>query len=607
MTAIQDDRAQVAVYIDFDNIVMSRYDELHGKQAFRDDNAGKRTPEAFIRQRLSEARIEISAIMDFASSFGTVSISRSYADWSTPVNASYANDLLRSSVDLVQMFPITGSKNGADIRLAIDVIDDLARFPYLSHVLIVAGDSDYMSLAQRCRRLGRAVIGIGAAKSVGQFFKAACDEFRFYGNLPGLRDVRTEVPLAVESKAQGVDDAAALVIRAAHLLGAKSADEWIATGGLKAQMLRLDPTFDETGMGYRGFTNFLRAYPNVVEMRWPDGVPGGEVRLADRYANPSSELTEPVANVGDAAAAERQRAGITGDIWKGLGLLTGTGGGSEWERECVAAIRSARTIVLETQDEGFTRTPAREVLASLGGDDPTPAQRRAVHTVFGLLTWLGRDENGTLKPSPEYQALNNEELLDLLRQSVASRAQHKLYPKPVTAASVATAIFGSREAPERAIAAYERAMRLPTVQQMSGTLSPQLLAAPVLWDVACATVAIPAHCRIGSVDDLGDALESPLRELDRDPSSVRMDRAHTLLSSSTVLASREDGGGTLHNRLEGVDPEEVVALVVRQWASRLDEAGHFHPTEPMWLESFYRLVLPDRTRIVWRGWLRALL
>ncbi len=62
------------------------------------------------------------------------------------------------------MFPLSGTKNGADIRLAIDVIDDLSRYDYVNHVLIVAGDSDYVSLAQRCKRLGRTVIGVGVGE-----------------------------------------------------------------------------------------------------------------------------------------------------------------------------------------------------------------------------------------------------------------------------------------------------------------------------------------------------------------------------------------------------------------------------------------------------------
>ena len=606
MTVDQGDRVQVAVYIDFDNIVMSRYDELHGRQAFRDDNAGKRNPEAFIRQRLTEARVDISAIMDYASSFGTVSISRSYADWSSAVNASYAEDLLRSSVDLVQMFPVTGSKNGADIRLAIDVIDDLARFPYLSHVLIVAGDSDYMSLAQRCRRLGRAVIGVGAAKSVGRFFKAACDEFRFYGNLPGVIDARVEAPLTVNPNLSSDSDAPTLIVRAAQLLAAKGADEWLDIGGLKAQMLRLDPTFDETAMGFRGFTNFLRARPEMVETRWPDGVPGGQVRLTDKYAAVSAELQEQLPVDRPGVTAPRDRPNRVVDIWKALGLLSGTGG-PDWESKCLAVVRTAWGILADSETTSHVRPPAREVLAALGGDVPSPALRRAVHVVFGLLPWLGRDEENNLQRNPEFVALSDSELLELLRQSVASRAQHKLFPTLVSATEIATAISDSEEVEPEAINAYERALRLPTVQQMSETLRPQLLAAPVLWDVACATVGMPANIPLVSVDELADALTGPLLQLDRDPNTVRMDKAFTLLANAGVLTSGGDISKALHNRFEGAEPAEVVERVVRQWVVRLLEAGQSQPSEPMWLESVYRLVLPDRSRIAWRLWVRSLL
>jgi len=33
---------RVAVYIDFDNVVISRYDDIHGKQAWRKDDPRKR-------------------------------------------------------------------------------------------------------------------------------------------------------------------------------------------------------------------------------------------------------------------------------------------------------------------------------------------------------------------------------------------------------------------------------------------------------------------------------------------------------------------------------------------------------------------------------------
>ena len=60
------------------------------------------------------------------------------------------------------------------------------RLPDLTHVVIVAGDSDYIALAQRCRRLGRYVVGVGVAGSTSRSLAAACDELVTYDALPGI-------------------------------------------------------------------------------------------------------------------------------------------------------------------------------------------------------------------------------------------------------------------------------------------------------------------------------------------------------------------------------------------------------------------------------------
>src|SRR3954452_7816966 len=95
----------VAVYIDFDNIVISRYDELHGERAFHNDGAGGSNPSEAVAAKLEAAHVHLGAIFDYAVSFGTVAISRAYADWSAPVNRAYRRDTAESSIDLVQMFP----------------------------------------------------------------------------------------------------------------------------------------------------------------------------------------------------------------------------------------------------------------------------------------------------------------------------------------------------------------------------------------------------------------------------------------------------------------------------------------------------------------------
>ena len=174
--------ARVAVYLDFDNIVISRYDQVNGRNSFQRDKS-----KGLESARLTRARVDVGAILDFASSFGTLVLTRAYADWSAEVNAEYREQLVGRAVDLVQLFPAAAyGKNGADIRLAVYAVEDMFRLPDLTYVVIVAGDSDYIPLAQRCKRLGRYVVGIGVAGSSSRSLAAACDDFVIYDSLPGV-------------------------------------------------------------------------------------------------------------------------------------------------------------------------------------------------------------------------------------------------------------------------------------------------------------------------------------------------------------------------------------------------------------------------------------
>ena len=182
---------RVAVYIDFDNIVFSRYDQVYGRGQFQRDKVrgfdrADRPADPEVAEKVRRATVDVGAVIDFASSFGTLVLTRAYADWSAPVNADYRGQLVSRAVDLVQLFPAAAyAKNGADIRLAVDAVEDMFRLPDLTHVVIVAGDSDYIPLAQRCRRLGRYVVGVGVAGSASRSLAAACDEFVTYDALPG--------------------------------------------------------------------------------------------------------------------------------------------------------------------------------------------------------------------------------------------------------------------------------------------------------------------------------------------------------------------------------------------------------------------------------------
>jgi uncharacterized LabA/DUF88 family protein len=101
---------------------------------------------------------------------------------------SYRHSLNLAGVDLIQLFSKgANGKNGADIRLALDVIEDIYRFQQLSHIIVVSGDSDFLSLAQKSKQLNRQIFGIGARESTNQIWAKNCNQFQYYNELPGLR------------------------------------------------------------------------------------------------------------------------------------------------------------------------------------------------------------------------------------------------------------------------------------------------------------------------------------------------------------------------------------------------------------------------------------
>lgn len=296
--------ARVAVYLDFDNIVISWYDRVHGRNAYGKDRQRitENPNDPGVAERLNRAMIDVGAIIDYAASFGTLVLTRAYADWSSPVNAEYRSQLVARAVDLVQLFPAAAyAKNGADIRLAVDAVEDMFRLPDLTHVVIVAGDSDYVPLAQRCKRLGRYVIGVGVSGSTAKSLAAACDEFEAYDSLPGVARPAKTVPvgdvkavaavdLAAESSADTtkaksprrakskaaaatptkIDDqseATQLLQRALRLGHDKAdADEWLHSSAVKTHMRRMDPSFSEKALGYRSFSDFLKSRDDIAEL-----------------------------------------------------------------------------------------------------------------------------------------------------------------------------------------------------------------------------------------------------------------------------------------------------------------------------------------------------
>ncbi|GAB3083217.1 NYN domain-containing protein [Nocardioides zeae] len=266
---------RVALYVDFENLVASQYDAVHGRHAWqRDKVVHAAADDPVVGPRLEASRLDVDAIVDYAASLGVVAISRAYANWASPAFSSYARDLTSRAIDLTQLFPLSGTKNGADIRLATDVVDDLTRYADLTHVLVAAGDSDYVAVAQKAKRLGRSVVGVGVAGSIGRYWEAACDEFKRYDALPGVEPAVASPP-AVEGEDASdadpdTDDRARpvpyskLFRRAVNLVQKQRSDEKVPLSVLKQVLVRMSPGFDETTLGFDSFSAYVRAQEGVA-------------------------------------------------------------------------------------------------------------------------------------------------------------------------------------------------------------------------------------------------------------------------------------------------------------------------------------------------------
>ena len=173
----EEEESSVALYWDFENLHASLCEARQEGAYSKQDN----------RFRVQEPLIDIQAVVDLAASFGPIAINRAYCNWQ--YFGRYRDALLQNAIELIQLFPPGGSaKNGADIRLCLDAMEDLGRFAHIGTVVIVSGDSDFMPLSQKVRAAGRCLVGIGCEQNTNRHWARSCNEFRYYENLAGTPD-----------------------------------------------------------------------------------------------------------------------------------------------------------------------------------------------------------------------------------------------------------------------------------------------------------------------------------------------------------------------------------------------------------------------------------
>src|SRR5262245_5659878 len=222
------DRVNIAVFIDFDNI------------------------EIGVKSTLGE-HFDVGTILDAIKERGEVVTKIAYADWTRA--GEYSRHLTQHAIRLVQRnLTPGGDKNGADINLALDALEMAFTHPHINAYVIVGGDSDFLSLVEKLKQYDKKVFVVGGRAFTSMILQRNCHEFIAYENLvrrPSVRGGRPPAPAASAPIAQAFP----IVRRALKILSDREVSP--QTGLLKSTLLQLDSTFSERNYGASSFLDFV--------------------------------------------------------------------------------------------------------------------------------------------------------------------------------------------------------------------------------------------------------------------------------------------------------------------------------------------------------------
>src|SRR6187431_2794654 len=181
MVLAHQERTNIAVFIDFDNI------------------------EIGVKTTLGE-HFDIGIILEALKERGEVVTKIAYADWTRA--GEYSRNLTQHAIRLVQRnLTPGGDKNGADINLALDALEMAFTHPHINAYVIVGGDSDFLSLVEKLKQYDKKVFVIGGRAFTSVILQRNCHEFIAYENLVRKPSARTgtgrpQAPIASSPFAQ---------------------------------------------------------------------------------------------------------------------------------------------------------------------------------------------------------------------------------------------------------------------------------------------------------------------------------------------------------------------------------------------------------------------
>jgi len=308
-------RLRLAVFIDFDNIEIGVKNTLN-------------------------ATFDAGLVLEALKERGDVVSKTAYSDWQRA--RGYSRMLSQHAIRMVQRnLTPGGDKNGADINLALDALEMAFTHPHINAFVIVAGDSDFISLVEKLKQYDKKVFVVGGRQFTSGILQRNCHEFIAYEHL--LSATGSSPAEGSQSRAHGRDDRASrpaierapveqavpLVTRALKVLSERELVPQI--GLLKSTLLQLDSTFSERSYGAGSFRDFVEKLAALGVVRLTPSKGGWLVGPADgssvTTAAPAEDDEEPK-SAEEPATPEVQRAPAEG--LREFRTIVGSGAVRRW-------------------------------------------------------------------------------------------------------------------------------------------------------------------------------------------------------------------------------------------------------------------------------------
>ncbi len=234
-----------AIYLDYENLALS---------------AGQSYPAL-------DTPLSLGPIIDYAASLGDICIRKAYADWSVSECAADVKKLVKYGFEMRHL-PQTSArgKNGADMDMALDVLEDMILLPHIGLFIIGSGDTDFIPLIRRLRARGKMVYVMGFDNSVGSVIKENCTKFQSLDELLGLNAASGIDPTLDEDPALIEGDRIAARELLIRFVRTRTDEGPVFLSDLKNQLIRINPSFSEKKIGFSSFKKFIESLEgDVVE------------------------------------------------------------------------------------------------------------------------------------------------------------------------------------------------------------------------------------------------------------------------------------------------------------------------------------------------------